>query len=180
VGTVVDDRLSSSCLVGHCGLCSKLPRSVPRVPIRPLLVTSLENIKPSHRLWFSNPRDCPRLPSSEHLFPSGVGHFVSLCHLHFLTHPDEALAWQAKGSKTLDGKNPAAAVRVAAALPSRRSKGGSPTNANEIPHHDCAPYYAAAVRRQQAVAPARLSTPAGSTDGDSAPPPTRASDHPLT
>jgi len=96
--------------------------------------------------------------------------FFSLVHLHFLTHTDEAFARQAKASKTVYGKNPATIVRVAAALPFRRNKGGSPTNADVILYHDCAPCNAAAVRRQQAVAPERLSTLAGRTDNDFDPP----------
>jgi len=59
----------------------------------------------------------------------------------------------------------------AAALPFRRSKGGSHTDDDGIQHRDCSPCHAAALRRQQAVAPARLSTPAGRLGAGFAPPP---------
>jgi len=68
VGTFVDVRLSPLWLQCHRVPRSKLPRAVPRVPIPPLLVSSLEGIKPNHRLCFSNLTVCPRLPSSEQLF----------------------------------------------------------------------------------------------------------------
>ena len=127
-----------------------MARAVRRVPIRPPLVWSLDDVKPNHPLCFCNPTLFPHLPSSDQLFLVKSLLFVwPVCLRPFLTHTDQALAWQAAASKTADGKNAAAAVGAAAALPFRWSKGGSHTDDDGISHRVCASCYAAAARQQR-------------------------------
>jgi len=68
VGTFGDGRTSHLRLACHRVPRSKVARAVRRVPIRPLLVWSVDDVKPNRPLCFCNPTVFPRLPSSDQLF----------------------------------------------------------------------------------------------------------------